>query len=47
MAYKNNAPVFLSDVAEALDDAENVNQAAWMNTSPAVIVNIQRQPAPT
>ena len=44
VAYRNNAPVFLSDVAEAVDDAENVNQAAWMNTSPAVIVNIQRQP---
>jgi multidrug efflux pump len=27
-----------------IDDAENVNQAAWINTSPAVIVNIQRQP---
>ncbi len=44
IAYRNNAPVFLSDVAEAIDDTENVNQAAWMNTSPAVIVNIQRQP---
>jgi len=44
VSYRNNAPVFLSDVAEAVDDAENVNQAAWMNTSPAVIVNIQRQP---
>ncbi|HXE94765.1 MAG TPA: MdtB/MuxB family multidrug efflux RND transporter permease subunit [Dongiaceae bacterium] len=44
VSYRNNAPVFLSDVAEAVDDAENVNQAAWMNSSPAVIVNIQRQP---
>jgi multidrug efflux pump len=44
VAYKNNAPVYLSDVAEAVDDVENVNQAAWMDTSPAVIVNIQRQP---
>ena len=44
VAYRNNAPVLLSDVAEAVDDTENVNQAAWMNTSPAVIVNIQRQP---
>ncbi len=32
IAYRNNAPVFLSDVAEAIDDTENVNQAAWMNT---------------
>ncbi len=44
IAYKNNAPVFLRDVAEAVDDTENINQAAWMNTTPAVVVNIQRQP---
>ncbi|QWR76041.1 multidrug efflux RND transporter permease subunit [Candidatus Magnetomonas plexicatena] len=44
VAYKNSAPVYLSDVADIVDDAENINQAAWMNTSPAVIVNIQRQP---
>jgi len=44
MAYRNGAPVMLSDVANVIDDAENVNQAAWMNTVPAVILNIQRQP---
>ena len=44
IAYKNGAPSQLSDVAEAVDDAENIQQAAWMNTTPAVIVNIQRQP---
>jgi multidrug efflux pump len=44
VAYRNNAPVLLTDVAEAIDDAENVRQAAWINNSPAVIVNIQRQP---
>ncbi len=44
IAYRNNAPVLLSDVADVIDDAENVNQAAWMNTTPAVILNIQRQP---
>ena len=44
VAYKNGAPVRLSDVATAIDSAENVKQAAWMNTTPAVIVNIQRQP---
>jgi multidrug efflux pump len=44
VAYRNGAPVLLTDVAEAIDDAENVNEAAWMNSSPAVIVNIQRQP---
>ncbi|RII31411.1 MAG: acriflavine resistance protein B [Geobacter sp.] len=44
VAYRNGAPVFLSDVADAVDATENINQAAWMNTTPAVIVNIQRQP---
>ena len=44
IAYRNNAPVMLSDVADVIDGAENVNQAAWMNNTPAVIVNIQRQP---
>jgi multidrug efflux pump len=44
IAYRNGAPVQLSDVAQVVDDAENVKQAAWMNQTPAVIVNIQRQP---
>ncbi len=44
IAYRNGAPVLLSDVADAVDDAENLRQAAWMGTRPAVIVNIQRQP---
>src|SRR5438094_1590866 len=44
VAYKNGAPVFLSDVADVLDSAENVRLAAWMNEVPAVILNIQRQP---
>ena len=44
VAYRNGAPVRVSDVADVIDDAENVKQAAWMNAVPAVIVNIQRQP---
>jgi len=44
VAYRNGAPVRLSDVADVIDSAENVKQAAWMNQTPAVIVNIQRQP---
>jgi multidrug efflux pump len=44
VAYHNGAPVLLSDVASVIDGVENVKQAAWMNTTPAVIVNIQRQP---
>jgi len=44
VAYRNGAPVTLSDVANVVYDAENVKLAAWMNDQPAVIVNIQRQP---
>jgi multidrug efflux pump len=44
VAYRNGAPVHLADVAEVIDAAENVKQAAWMNDVPAVILNIQRQP---
>src|SRR6202049_3449460 len=44
IAYKNGAPVKITDVADVVDDAENVRQAAWMNDVPSVILNIQRQP---
>ena len=49
IAYRNNAPVRLTDVASVIDGAENVKQAAWSGSpegglKPAVIVNIQRQP---
>ena len=44
IAYKNGAPVKLTEVASVVDDVENVRQAAWMNQTPAVILNIQRQP---
>lgn len=44
IAYRNGAPVFLKSVANIVDGAENSNQAAWMNKTPAVILNIQRQP---
>ncbi|MDB5323255.1 MAG: mdtB 2 [Phycisphaerales bacterium] len=44
IAYRNGSPVKLSDVADVVDGAENLRQAAWMNQVPAVIVNIQRQP---
>jgi multidrug efflux pump len=44
VAYRNGAPVRLTDVADVRDDAENVSLAAWQNQTPAVIVNIQRQP---
>jgi multidrug efflux pump len=44
IAYKNGSPVHLSDVAAAINDEENSKLAGWMNTTPAVIVNVQRQP---
>jgi len=44
IAYRNGAPVRLSDVANVIDGAEDVRQAAWANKNPAVILNIQRQP---
>ena len=44
VAYRNGAPVRLSEVAEVVDGAENVRLAAWANGNASVIVNIQRQP---
>ncbi len=43
-AGNNGAPIRLTDVADVIEDAENVRQAAWVNESPAIILNIQRQP---
>jgi multidrug efflux pump len=44
VAYRNGAPVVLSDVAKVIDGVENTRLAAWKNNTPAVILNIQRQP---
>jgi multidrug efflux pump len=44
VAYRNGAPVMLTDVARIVNGVENNNQAAWMNQTPAVILNVQRQP---
>jgi multidrug efflux pump len=44
VAYRNGAPVMLTDVANIVDGVENTTQAAWMNMTPAVILNVQRQP---
>src|SRR5215211_4798115 len=44
IAYRNGAPVRLADVATAIEGAENTKLAGWMNTDPAVIVTVQRQP---
>src|SRR6266478_2357613 len=44
VAYRNGAPVKLSDVARATEGPKNTKLAAWMNTDQAIILNIQRQP---
>jgi multidrug efflux pump len=44
IAYTNGAPILVKDVANVVNGVENTRQAAWMNNTPAVIVNIQRQP---
>ncbi|PYU24330.1 MAG: acriflavine resistance protein B [Acidobacteria bacterium] len=44
VGYKNGAPVRVTDVANVIDGVENTSQAAWFNDTPAVILNIQRQP---
>jgi multidrug efflux pump len=43
VAYRNGAPVMLTDVANIVDGVENTRQLAWMNSTPAVILNVQRQ----
>jgi multidrug efflux pump len=44
VAYRNGAPVMLTDVARITDGIENARLAAWQNDTPAILVNIQRQP---
>ncbi|MBV9993116.1 MAG: multidrug efflux RND transporter permease subunit [Alphaproteobacteria bacterium] len=44
VAYRNGAPVHLSDVAEVADSAENVKLLSWSDTTPAILLNVQRQP---
>src|SRR5438067_2582573 len=42
--YKNGAPIRIADIADVVDGVENARLAAWANDTPAIIVNIQRQP---
>jgi multidrug efflux pump len=44
IAFKNGAPIRIQDVADTVDGAENNRLAAWANTTPAIILNVQRQP---
>jgi multidrug efflux pump len=44
VAYRNGSPVRLSDVATIVNGPENTKLGAWANTTPAIIINVQRQP---
>ncbi|HTV68305.1 MAG TPA: efflux RND transporter permease subunit [Rhizobiaceae bacterium] len=44
VAYRNGAAVRLSDVATVVEGPENAELAAWANTTPAIILNVKRQP---
>ena len=44
VAYKNGAPVFLRDVANVVEGAQNTKLSSWANKTPAVLINVQRQP---
>ncbi len=44
VAYKNGAPVLLSDVAKVIEGAENTQLKSWSDTAPAILLNVQRQP---
>ncbi len=44
IAYRNGAPVRLGDVATVVQGPENTKLAAWANATPAIILNVRRQP---
>ena len=44
IAYRNGSPVRVSDVGDVIDNVENVRLAGWSGGTPAVIVDVQRQP---
>jgi multidrug efflux pump len=44
VAYRNEAPLRLGDIAEVVLDAEDSRLAAWANQQPAILLNVQRQP---
>jgi multidrug efflux pump len=44
VSWSNGAPIHLSDVAKVESSTENIRTASWMNRTPAVIIDVQRQP---
>jgi multidrug efflux pump len=44
IAYQNGAPVFMRDVARVAQAAQDIEQGAWFNHTPAIVLNVMRQP---
>jgi multidrug efflux pump len=44
IAYQSGAPVFLRDVARVTQAAQDIEQGAWYNRTPAIVLNVMRQP---
>jgi multidrug efflux pump len=44
ISYRNGAPIVLGDIAQVIEGAENARLAAWMNDTPAIILNVRKQP---
>ena len=44
VAYRNNAPVLLKDVAQVIDSLENTKVGGWYQDTPAVVIDVHRQP---
>ena len=44
VTYRNDAPLRMSDVASVLIEAEDARLAAWADSQPAILLNVQRQP---
>jgi multidrug efflux pump len=44
IAYQNGAPVFMGDVAKVTQGAQDIEQGAWYDSTPAIVLNVMRQP---
>jgi multidrug efflux pump len=44
IAYQNGSPVFMRDVARVTQAAQDIEQGAWFNRTPAIVLNVMRQP---
>ncbi len=44
VAWKGSAPILMKDVARVVASAENNRLGAWVDETPAIVMNVQRQP---